>query len=378
MDEKKKYELIDQYLLGKLNETESANVEKLLQEDASFAQVFEAHQAMQEIFIQDGLQDIRTKLNNIHHEKKTNNKHNSQSKKWIVTGLVIMLLIPLYFLLLNKNGNKTEQVAHESDKSITDSIDQKSPGLENMDSGINTRETKKGAIPVRDKEVDDIRKKSPEKTEIIEKISGQNNQPDKQLNKTIKNDKNIKGNIPGNMIPDTMHSLAKEPCHSISIHAHVKIHASCKDVPNGSITIETNDIAGGTAPYHIYYEGKKYNEPINLTHQKHGRYSFIFEDAMGCQSDTIISIEPRKCNRDFKFSPEWEDWKMPVFHDKKGSISIFTKFGGRVYQAPLNKNHSFTWQAQNQDGEALPMGTYTFIVEYIDDVTVYGTITIIR
>jgi len=151
---------------------------------------------------------------------------------------------------------------------------------------------------------------------------------------------------------------------------------SCTYCQDGQITLK--DIAGGTPPYTISWSdlGEGY-----LRHNlNEGLYALMVQDSLKCEQSFPIQLE----NKFFipnAFTPNGDGyndtWKIPVLKDYPNClVKIYSSKGKLLFIS--KKGYPEAWNGENM-GLPLPMGTYYYIINYLEDTSpITGNLTLIR
>jgi gliding motility-associated-like protein len=139
-------------------------------------------------------------------------------------------------------------------------------------------------------------------------------------------------------------------------------------------------VQGGTSPY--TYTWNNGSSTQDLTGIPAGTYSVQVTDANGCQTgDTITLIQPFELAMPSGFSPNADGYNdyfvvhgIEVFPDN--TLEVYNRWGNLVFDAAGYVNQ---WSGTNENGEALPDGTY-FVVLNINnsDIILKGYVDIRR
>lgn len=160
---------------------------------------------------------------------------------------------------------------------------------------------------------------------------------------------------------------------------------TCLGKADGSITLQ---ISGGTPPYLLNWS----NGAITSTNNnlQTGQYDVIITDQRNCDktisAEVPLSTDPRGCLEFLViyevFSPNGdginETWILEGLENYPNNrVEVFNRWGQPVFAAD---NYQNNWTGTTISGDALPAGTYYYILTLIADETISlsGHITFIR
>jgi gliding motility-associated-like protein len=104
-----------------------------------------------------------------------------------------------------------------------------------------------------------------------------------------------------------------------------------------------------------------------------GQYAVEVHTADGCVADRTFDVTSVTCEIQKGISPNGAnpDFDLTALNVKK--IEIFNRYGTSVYSL---ENYTTQWHGQANGGLALPAGTYFYVVEKADGVTITGWVYI--
>jgi len=377
-----KYELFEHYLKGELAGQEKNEFEKRLKSDPDFSREFKAHEQIFGIVTDKGLMDIKKNLTRIHHRKTRWNR----IYRYGGGAIVISILTAAIFLFFDKgsdlnqeNGgidqniksyiNNEKDTKEEPVKSIELKkepevrISEEPPKNENLVPVVKNIGKELGSIPPKEhKEENPGIKEIPIKFEEPAELKDQN------FNKA---------EIPKTEKPEP---VKEDLCKDVEIYAAVNIKESCNNKATGSITFDKQTLSGGKPPYNFSIDnGKNYYNRYQFESLAAGRYDLYIKDNNDCISKLgMYMVERIDCTYDHAFSPTLgEVWEVPN-QNKSGRLYILSKNGNLVFERDIEGFEKFEWNGNDNSGQQLPMGIYSFVIKYKDASETMGNVTIIR
>jgi hypothetical protein len=365
------FELIDRYLNNQLSGEALADFERKMKSDPAFQVEVRNHRLLHEMVMDQGLIEVRKKLQAIHHAQTVKNNH---FKRW-GAGAGIVLIVALSLLTYSILTTDTDPISQSKPAANEQKIAEKKSEAKVLE------ETPEAAKPLAEE------KKEPAK-EILKNTTAPSSVPD-----LPKPSEEIKAEIPA-AGPDTL-KFNKTPgqpvtsplpekkiadCHLETSLIRVTAIESCSNSPTGKIVIEKGSDIKGKSPFMFSTDNKNYSGEYMLTALYPGSYRLTIRDAAGCswEYEKDIVIGEKDCRiPEYAFSPgNGEVWKIPIDQGSNGNIEIYSKNGARVFSAVINNGYPDTWDGTS-GGQALPMGNYSFILKSGDEVLT-GSVTILR
>lgn len=387
-----KYELIEQYLNNLLSANERSEIDARINSDPGFAFEVEQQRKIQNIITEKSFLDIREELGKIHHNHIQKTRFSRKVWRWGLSGIIIpVVFIPV--ILINKSQDSKEkpnEIYHlnsagidsvsydEQPEEKTIRINLKDtlhknttpPQIQNQsDKTLETgwidtakQQANTTVVPVVSKNKDELLKNNPvsENTEI---------KPDNQEMPVIKEYPQVKENI----------KTTEKDCDNVAITSDIDLEKSCSDRPTGKIIIKSESIEGGEPPYTVSINKSDFYSQFIFETLKMGNYTITIRDKNDCKSTQgSFFIESFDCTYEYAFAPDkGEIWEIPV-QEKSGVLKIFTKSGQLIYNRDIEPDLKYEWTGRTNNGEELPMGAYIFIIEFRNQRSFNGIVTIIR
>ena len=383
-----KYEKIEQFLSGTLSQEEYKKVEELITSDTNYAQEVARHRQIFNFILNSTYAEIKEHVKAIH-EKKNNYirlRNRIRLGIGIVIGFIIIGVI-LYFFLSDKKNRDTSIYPVALPDSLNSSNSQSliDQGIElknsiKKESGISDPEKKIGTIAV-EKELETENRRE----EILTKhrLDGLLVTSDsiKTYTPVITYEKHTTDAQPLNKDEDDIPVLPEVyDCSEVSISAIVVAEKSCEHESTGILRIEESSVSGGTPPYELSIDNQAtYHTTLCLGFLPPNSYSIWIRDINDCCTWLgNFSIETINCHYEDKFAPEkGERWVIPN-RENPCRLWIYNQSGSLAFEASFNFPGTYLWDGRKRNGELLPMGVYTFILEIEDETPLKGSVTIIR
>ncbi len=168
-----------------------------------------------------------------------------------------------------------------------------------------------------------------------------------------------------------------EPSEAISVDAFIKSE-ECEGDRNGSIEVT---VVGGTSPYDLQWDNG--GTKSSLADLPMGDYTLTVTDDNDCTSEFIFAVG-QMCELTINdvLSPNgdsandtWEVQGISQFPNNE--VAIFNRWGQRVWHS---KPYANNWAGTNEDGEALPLGAYYYVLKLndTDKQVLTGSVTLVR
>ena len=359
---------IDRYLNNQLAGEEIADFEKRMKADPAFQMEVDSHRILHAIVVDQGLLELRKKLQAIDNAQHTNT---TNFKRWGAGILLIAALSSVSYYVLTKDvktasqsipakkvlppeENVTEEIIDKKNENVKPPF-KKAPATSNV---TISGDTTMPSIPVVAERSVDIR------TEI------QATQRD-TLERSGRPEQSTTASSPEKRIID---------CKLQTSSIRITTIESCNGSPTGKMVIDENSDLKGKAPFVFSLDHKNYSNAHIFTSLYPGTYQLTIRDAAGCswEYDEDIIIAEKDC-RDvaYSFYPDnGEVWKIPAGQNSNGAIEIYSRNGSRVFSSTITNGYPDTWDGTS-GGQSLPMGSYSFILKIEGKVST-GSVTILR
>jgi hypothetical protein len=337
-----KQELIDRYLENNLKGAALSEFEAKLLTDADFATEVAIQKIANEVVVAAGFAQIKNNIAQANAQYQQ--RQNSQSFwKWAsfsaillvggLGGLYIFLQTPEKLTNTTNTINTTDSTQVQAIKNETVKITEK------------TIITEKNTTPKQ------TTTQVPEKINVAEK----NTQPTSSLNSQQQ--------------PIIVSPITESP----------EIEPVVSKVPAPSITIpslathELEKIALRKTPIPIQ-EDKK-DRLIEENKKNTAQENTAQENTAQKDTETALFVPTQE---NFVIQPRLNIFlELPIQSLAEGQLTIYDKNGIIIYQQSLRQGASFTWDGRKQNGEDLPLGVYSYKIEYTNSVKI-GTITILQ
>jgi hypothetical protein len=376
------YELIERYLLHKTSPEETAEIERRIKSDPSFASEVQLNRDMQQLITDHSLLNIKQDLKRIRTEKisKIKSKNKFYRNLLIVSSGVIIITISS-LLLLNKKDIAVRSVPETPEVSGTS---------DDTSLYLSEREGLKKTEPLKETKTTEISSgiNNAEDTANIttEKFSNYPITASAIYNKEEPGEKAKKDedkSLTGYQKPHTADTYIipqeKQESFPCNITAEYLTEPSCNNKATGLIKFIESSISGGTAPYKFAINGI-FSDSLVYRNLPPGSYNLAIKDAFNCIKEwKMVEIEEIICFSEFKFAPLYgEIWEIPIEKSQSGVLTITNKSGTVVYQLKFDGLSEVSWNGMSIDNHMLPMGAYPFIIKYQNGDVFRGTVTIIK
>jgi gliding motility-associated-like protein len=386
--EVEKYEKIEQFLAGALSREEHRIIEELINADPNFAKEVEQHQAIINFIFDSSFAEVKEQIRTIHEDKihsKNIRKRRLKLGLNIIIGLTLIGVL-LYLILADKKEKDLISPPIRLSESIVvpgykpndhtdikeEHIDSRSPESSNQSQTIPTI----NSFP-----------------EIAAEINQDNSLTEFQVNQLQVEDK--KSNpaftvsvtdsvLLGRKLSQRDEDDAPIPesydCSQVNLFADIRTEKSCDNEPTGVLAIDDSSVIGGAAPYEFSIDDRaSYQSESYFGNLSANQYKVWMRDKNECISflGTFL-IESIICSYNDIFAPEkGEKWEMPN-REQPCRIQIYNQNGARVFEGSYDFPGRHTWDGNSINGKPLPMGTYTFLINFQDQRTFKGNVTIVR
>jgi gliding motility-associated-like protein len=356
------YELIDRFLNNNLSDTELVAFQNRLASDAALREELKVYQQVNELIVDQGLLEVKAKLKAL----DTSADPGSGSKSYLYTSIAVVAIAVIGFLAVRNNEEPAVVPAREvvpapvtrELNSTPETAQIKKPGTKlspttasenKQDSEVaRTIESSETATPVSETPIADVDPTSQvHATETVQEEKPQPNAIDCALEES---------------------------------DLKVISTSSCNNSPTGSITIEETSHFKGKLPVRFSLNAKDFSDVKTFKFLEAGTYYLSVKDSDGCiWSDAKEIVVPeRDCReREEAFYPDrGETWKFPAPQTGSCKIEIYNRTGALVYKTNIVNGQPGSWDGTS-DGQALPMGSYTYRITNGDETSI-GSVTILR
>ncbi len=379
MDNIDLYELIERYLLNRTSPEETAEIERRIKSDPSFAREVQINRDIQQLVTDNSILNIKQDLNNIRTGKISQIKSRNKFYRNLLIGSSGIIIITISsLLLLNKKDIAVRPVPETPEVSGTlDDTSLYSPESKDSEKPEQIKEHKPTGFLQDDRNAGD--------TTDVKKVSAGYSLTDSNIEKAAKPVEKSKTSqvktpvavqqsyTPGD---DNTQEEKQIPCN---ITAEFMTEPSCNNSATGLIKFIESSVSGGTTPYQFALNGI-FSDSLVYRNLLPGVYDIAIKDATGCIREwKMVNIEKINCFGEFKFAPLYgEIWKIPVETGHPGVLTISSKSGIIVYHLEFDGLSELTWNGMSTDNHMLQMGAYPFIIKYQNGNVFRGTVTIVK
>ncbi|UCH13514.1 MAG: hypothetical protein JSV22_10415 [Bacteroidales bacterium] len=380
MDNIDLYELIERYLLGITSPEETAEIEKRMESDPSFAKEVRLNRDMQALVTDHSLINIKQDLRKIRTSRIAKIKsRNKFYRNILIGGSGVIIITMSYLLFFNKENIAVRPVPETSEVSGT--FSDTSLHLSEKEELTKAGQVKEQKTAVMMPDVNKARDTMTDK-----KVPGDYSVPDSTIDQAPKavekagRDEDKSMAEPAKPHTDGTEITAKEkqeiPCN---LTAEYLTEPSCNNKATGLIKFIESSVSGGTAPYQFAVKGI-FSDSLVFRDLLPGLYNIAIKDASDCIKEwKNVEIEKINCYGEFKFAPLYgEIWEIPFEKGYPGVLTVTNKNGIIVYQLEFDGLSELTWNGMSINNQMLPMGAYPFVIKYQNGKVFRGTITIVK
>lgn len=361
------YELIDQYLQGKLPE-DHPFVQRLKEDDA-LAQEVELQRLTNIAILNRRLMDVEKLLDS---QRSKFVRQNSTTWKWVL-GATALLLVGTSAYFYNASTTQEAQISSTKPTVEKSVLPENRLQEKPITTPTKTESTKIETI-IKNEEVE-VRKGN----DISKNIVAENNENVPSYLSENKPSADIhKTETKTESAPVNSHISPKNPCADIHLKAFIEENRPCKGASDGYLTIKNP--RGGKAPYHYSLDNKPFQESSLFEGLASNDYNIVLKDANGCIEivHEKYTLKSKNCSKysEHIFNPNVTSWEVPNNQEKQGELSILDENGNLVYHKMLEKFEKINWNGSRNGGELLIPGVYIYNIKYSDGVVDQGNITI--
>lgn len=363
------FELIEDYLKGKLQGQTLIEFENKLASNSNFASKVEEHKAMQEMLITQGLLETRDKLQALRKQKisneRRNNNGNNEWFKGIGYSIIILGVVMGIYMFYPKDKNAVEV------RSVVAKNNNENSTIGNV---LNPTQD---IITITSPEVNshDIDSSSSNLNPIIQKTDSLVNTSltyvpiDTQAVKPPENKSSDHQNTPPAIAPNDL-------CEAVTIRAKIQTEPSCEDKSTGSLTL--SQVVGGKGPYKYTLNNLETSRSLTFDRLPGGNHEVKITDINGCYSILETEIAYKSCTRNI-FSPDYgETWKFPISSQGNCKVTIYDSAGKIVYQVNTYNGQPSEWDGTGNNEGYIKAGAYLFQITCDDGKSNQGSVTVTR
>lgn len=363
MKEEDKYQLVEDYLSGKLRPDQQEQWVNFLAQDGS-EEFIENVKLAHDVLRTDRLMKID------HLSRIAANQYHKKAFQKRVIKIVVAVTLPSFIALwvyFNqdvphqeiKNTTVTEQVVKsDTEESPLAPVAGTQQVENNTDyqSPIQEERNEQKEKPVQEESIQII-----ETTDIPTVIDNRRESLVNRDNQEPKlgESEEVKKQVASRQVVPTIN-----PCDDTKITAQVTSNNTCMDEANGEIKIHNASISGGVAPYSYALNNEESSSlTTRYTGLSEGTYEVHIKDSKGCEIMKEVIVEARKCK--YIYSRQ-EDvyWQLPT--NKPCKLTIFNVSGYIVVTKEYYDGDLLQWDGFGNNGEALATGSYVYVIETID------------
>jgi hypothetical protein len=370
------YQLIEDYLSGRLSLEEVQHVENRIELDPNFKNYLAQHKEANELIIKAELNQIKSKLQRIDIQKKKSVFYTKIIVRFVLSILVLLGI----FIFINNKRNTVKKIEENKKEEILKLIKSEKEVIHPEDNDPRQKEDLVLIAPQTEKAT--LVKPTQESVDSIQSQDGPSDidtiRVIKEIVEDIKQevDTTIQVNHNSDSLLVNSPVLEKEPCLDFKISSELITSSSCENKHEGQIIVKSRN---NKYTYSIN-NGNSISKTGRFTQLKPAKYELIAINERGCKSLPVLTqVEAMVC--DFIIQPSQQVfWKIPLENFKADRVTLEVynaKSGQQVYKRVLDQFTDETWNGEGLGGFLLPMGNYVYLL-ISENKQVKGNITIIR
>lgn len=376
------YELIEQYLLGKLKGEDLQKIEDRIANNAEFAAEVKKHSEFHAFIFERAMIDMKAEISKIHQYNTTGWRNLGWRNLFSFLGAIVFIAI--VFLAFNPKIKYDKGLISGNFQKRSGVIAVDSPAIATAPINFKTKSNKEqlytasNSVSIADTTIaeNDTVYYSQEQTglELSEIINSAVSVSQPEIQSKTKNMAGAEKTEPQAGIK------AVSDCDEVNIEADIFSENSCDNKANGKIKVDKQSITGGEAPYLISIdEGKNYYPDYIINNLSASKYTLFIRDANNCIGKLgSVIIKSVDCSNEYVFAPDkGEVWEIPT-GDFSGDLKIYNKQGKIIYSADFKSPGDYEWDGRTNNGSELPMGAYMFILKLSNSEIIRGNVTIVR
>jgi hypothetical protein len=368
--EEEKYDLIEQYIGQQLSPGEQEAFELEMSKDPELTKEVQAHLDARELILDQGILNVKSTLQNIHRAEQR--KTDKSTNKYLLFAALLATIAASLLYLYFSSTKKTISSNNDTKSTIIDSSSFKKNTAAKSEEIKTTSNNFNKNIPV--KENGTSNKNTPaasinnvalEKTDTTIITS--------EIKTTTDNTNTVI------VSPNSTNQTGTIDCSAFSIQGEVNTSASCNDEATGNIIIQLNSIKGGTKPYKFSLHSEEdFRTVSQFSNLEAGQYKVFVQDKNNCIYEfKKVEIKSKNCPKEYAFAPDrGETWEIPIRLGTSGWIKLFNRTGATVYSSSIT--NGMIWNGNDNNGLSLPMGSYSFIINYDNGEIIQGQVTLLR
>lgn len=365
MNADERYQLVDNFLQGRLRENDLAAFEQALLTDDLLKQELAMHQLANTLVINKRLLEVEK----ISLDTQVKASQHDALKKWGIGAWLFIALVAtgLFFTTNQEIPTPTVSTPVPTTTIVDSTPSDTTPTIKN--SASSTQQVEK-------------QQKKYIQTYATNPPLLPPSQPTEELsNSTSEVVVSTPHKVPLTTTPLPDHSPQKastvqDVCKEVVLSAAISTQPACANEMTGGINV--HDIKGGHSPYVIEVFS---HENEKLTHTYHllaGSYLVYIKDAQNCVSKPYnILIKEKVCEEEFSFNPFLgEAWELEAV-ESEGNLVIHTKTGEIHFQKHIAAGERIHWEGNSSKG-SVDAGYFAYEIHYKNGLTKRGTITVTK
>lgn len=384
--DKHTYELINDFLDGKLPPEEKLAFQTQLDQDTELQEELETYKLTNLVVKAAASNELRQEI-----QSGIKEYDQSVKSRWLRNGLIVLFALSL----VSASGIfwYSEKQDHTSDKEITSS---------NIPTSDKTDESVSPSLPEE--------QKTDPPAKISEPVVSPTNKEPVPVAKTRSVDTTRENttNDQGASITDSTDSIGSEKvskkdrttdlladqdttlkktavtapkaadCSQFSLVGEPRITAACAGKNDGVVDYSSLTASDDSNDLTVSSDLGRKAGKNTYDRLYSGYYTFTISNQAGCSIEEEVYVPEKNCfPKDFIINPSaGESWEAPVADSEVFSLSIVDTQGKTVFSKERAQNLS--WEGIDQYGSPLPAGLYVYLIKLGDQRVKSGQITIIR
>jgi hypothetical protein len=165
-------------------------------------------------------------------------------------------------------------------------------------------------------------------------------------------------------------------CEKLNWIVKCTTEPSCIDKATGKVNIAK--LEGGTKPFKTFFENSHKLE-VSFDDLSAGTYSLHISDANNCMHESIVKIESTNCAQKLEllFQPERDNELEIPLKESIGKWKLMNNAGSVLYSDFFDSNSNvYKWDGNGTNGTRIANGVYLLTIEYANESSEFGYITI--
>jgi|GEM_PF-5022424 len=363
------YEEIDRYLIKQLSEGELVIFTTKLKNDPSLQELVDAQKLANEIIIDHELVKLKERMRQ---DLRQGGSENTSNWGKIILLTVAVSSTALYSYTQFSNPSEQSSIKEES--------------IKNTSSLPETTENTLLAVTTDNKHTAFTKTNTTEENQAIISTEQESSSLaiENKVEQTTSTHLQNKNAVKSDLTEQKAYVLEHSPvisCETVKITADVSVDYGHQNYEDATIIVQKQTVKGGTAPYSYSLDEAAFEKENRFDGLKDGVYHVSIKDYNNCVSkitkNIVVKIPVKEIDEAFTPS-NGERWKFPIPDHADGTITIINKAGTTVYSQNIVGGYPSDWDGRGNNGTALDLGNYYFMVTFKDNTINKGHISIVQ